>query len=202
MLAINPCVPSEIRANLLGRTFGKLKVIGFAGRCEYGTQGEKATCWQCRCSCGRIVNIRHGNLVGRGVRSCRECSYPRPSLRGPRFPGSACLRETWVRLRSSGSLCRRWERYTTFVREMGEPHEGARIHRIDVKKPHSRTNSFWGTLWEIGERRIDLALSFLGTTREDKQVVDRLRRVSRQRIQQIIAKGRRMGQWPIRLPLP
>lgn len=55
---------------MTGKRFGKLTVIGLAGR-EYSsgsTQGYIS--WICKCDCGKIKNIRQCNLVHGSTWSC------------------------------------------------------------------------------------------------------------------------------------
>lgn len=52
------------RLNLVGRQFGELKVIAFAGIKNNQTQ------WLCRCSCGRETVVSVGCLTSGNTRSC------------------------------------------------------------------------------------------------------------------------------------
>jgi hypothetical protein len=51
--------------NICGKIFGRLTVLVFVGSDKTG----KAM-WQCRCSCGRVVIVRAGNLRSGGALSC------------------------------------------------------------------------------------------------------------------------------------
>ena len=62
------------RADLIGRTFGRLTVMGD------GVRTSKGIAWRCRCACGNEVDVLGYNLGG-NTTSCGK---------GP--PGSACDR--------------------------------------------------------------------------------------------------------------
>ncbi|NRG30670.1 hypothetical protein [Niallia circulans] len=66
------------RAELMGKTFGKLTVIGY----RYGT--DKAPfLWECLCECGETTTARTGDLRSGSVSSC-GC-LKSPSLIGQKF---------------------------------------------------------------------------------------------------------------------
>lgn len=56
------------RKNLLGKTFGKLTVIGSAG--TRGEGSRKAALWKCRCVCGATKTIVGSQLVSGHTKSC------------------------------------------------------------------------------------------------------------------------------------
>lgn len=49
--------------------FGRLTVLGFAGRCPYGI-----AIWRCRCNCGRITTPRAGEVARGRNKQCRRCA--------------------------------------------------------------------------------------------------------------------------------
>ena len=50
--------------DLPGQTFGKLKVISYAGEVDW------RHCWNCVCSCGELKVVDGGNLRSENTRSC------------------------------------------------------------------------------------------------------------------------------------
>ena len=54
------------RADLTGRTFGKLQVLD---RCGYAQRAHQ-TIWRCRCACGRETEVAAGNLLSGHTTSC------------------------------------------------------------------------------------------------------------------------------------
>ncbi len=73
------CLQREIAAktlqsrmeDLTGKRFGELTVLGIS---EHGRKTRNIK-WQCRCSCGEIVNVFGGNLRRGNTTRCRKCSY-------------------------------------------------------------------------------------------------------------------------------
>ena len=54
------------RLDLTGRRFGRLRVLGMQNMdCGDGTR-----VWLCRCDCGKLCNVRQGNLIHKTVQSC------------------------------------------------------------------------------------------------------------------------------------
>ena len=69
--------------NLLGRRFGKLRVVSYVGNDDRGRP-----VWRCRCDCGNEVDVARPNLTSReGRRSCGCLSSGRSALdlEGMRF---------------------------------------------------------------------------------------------------------------------
>ena len=64
-LAAAPADFSKHVRSLIGRTFGSLLVVSFAGLDEHSH-----ALWNCRCSCGAEKVLRGTNMVHSGTRSC------------------------------------------------------------------------------------------------------------------------------------
>lgn len=58
------------RENLVGRTFGRLKVLRKAGRQASGRRPAGVQAWFCRCRCGKTCAVAGNNLQTGGTRSC------------------------------------------------------------------------------------------------------------------------------------
>ena len=54
------------RLDLTGRRFGRLRVLGM----QEMDCGNWSRVWLCRCDCGRLCNVRQGNLIYKIVQSC------------------------------------------------------------------------------------------------------------------------------------
>jgi hypothetical protein len=67
------CSPKPKYEDLIGRRFGKLTVIKYAGK------AVKETSWVCRCDCGKIITIRARSLKQVINPNCGECT---PALHG------------------------------------------------------------------------------------------------------------------------
>lgn len=67
--------------DLTGLTFGNLTVIE-----RTKNRGERVS-WLCRCNCGRIIEVRGGNLVSGNSTSCGYCVHPNKfiDLTGQKF---------------------------------------------------------------------------------------------------------------------
>lgn len=75
-----PLPTSPLFKNLVGKTYGRLSVVAYAGRRI--VQGNPKTLWECRCECGVTVVVPVNNLSA-GTKSCGCLSAERT---GPRKP--------------------------------------------------------------------------------------------------------------------
>lgn len=57
-----------MKSSLKSRRFGRLRVIAQTNAPRGAV--SRATCWLCRCRCGRTVAVRRDNLIGQRTRSC------------------------------------------------------------------------------------------------------------------------------------
>ena len=67
-IVIQPNPTSKHFRDLNGQVFGRLTVIGFAGRETRGNQKESK--WFCRCECGSLVKVHGGSLRAGNSKSC------------------------------------------------------------------------------------------------------------------------------------
>lgn len=67
-IVIQPNPTSKVFRDLKGHVFGRLTVIGFAGRETRGKQKESK--WFCRCECGSFVKVHGGSLRAGHSKSC------------------------------------------------------------------------------------------------------------------------------------
>jgi hypothetical protein len=75
------------RIDLSGRTFGRWRVIRYAGRSMDGMQ-----LWKCRCACGAVQVVRYGALLG-VKQACNKCA----KLAKPEYQTIARLRAAAVK---------------------------------------------------------------------------------------------------------
>lgn len=57
---------TKVRKDLMRQKFGRLTVIGYAGR----QKGRGSCLWNCICECGNIITIRHECLMNGNTKSC------------------------------------------------------------------------------------------------------------------------------------
>lgn len=76
------CMHNIGEDGLLGRTFGSLTVVGYAGR----KGGNRR--WLCRCSCGKTLEAWQPNLLSGHTKSC-GCEAPMPGNR--HYVGGTCV---------------------------------------------------------------------------------------------------------------
>jgi hypothetical protein len=87
---MNPRIPAinSQSKNLLGRRFGALRVVAFAG--YRGTPTQHAH-WTCVCDCGKPRGVRATRLLRGSVVSCAPCAKASAAARGAEtraFPGN------------------------------------------------------------------------------------------------------------------
>ncbi len=152
--------------NLLGRTFGKLKVIKY-----YGIKNTTSH-WYCLCECGTI-NISSGtNLLINHSTSCGCVSEANfgvtthgetdtieyRSWYGLKDRCSKTSGRDYWRYKAKGiTYCERWDKYENFKEDMGEcpKIDGVRISldRIDNSKGYYKENCKWSTTKEQANNR-------------------------------------------------
>jgi hypothetical protein len=64
--------------DLIGREFGYLKVVAYAGKQRKFESGEPQRYWECRCTfCGGSISESTAYLVGGRTWHCENCDPPR-----------------------------------------------------------------------------------------------------------------------------
>lgn len=138
------------RLNLIGETFGRLTVIGDAGR-HRGKGGGSV--WVCLCSCGKTVKVRSVHLRSGHTRSCR-CIAMRGGRRRHPLYGTwiqmlhRCLNPKHDSYRRYGGrgikVCERWRSFKNFISDVGDrPSDKHQIDRKDNNGDYKPDNWRW-----------------------------------------------------------
>jgi hypothetical protein len=151
--------------NLVGRRFGRLIVLEFAG-----TDKGRAN-WNCQCDCGRSV-LALGSSLRRGFTTSCGCYQieqtkkrnTRHGLKGSRIYSiwggmlARCERtqhKSYAYYGGRGiTVCAEWHVFDVFLKDMGfPPSDFHTLDRIDNAKGYCKTNCRWATPTEQARNR-------------------------------------------------
>ena len=156
-------VPDTIRVNLSGQQFGRLTVVGYAGRIPYGTQGKASTSWIAKCECGSFSLYTSGNLTSGWSTQCNPCGWittgqkvRKHGMSGTRVYNAwqkmivNCKATSGPNYQTYGkqgiTVCQRWVgSVEAFIADMGQPPSGHWLDRIDKAGNFTPDNCQWAT---------------------------------------------------------
>lgn len=133
--------------------FGNWVVIGFGSR--IGT----SACWQCRCVCGAVKNVKEHRLLSGESLSCgciKKGRHGHAAYReGKRSSTYGVWTNMWSRCTNPKcpayryygergiTVCDRWRKFENFLADMGEKPENLSIDRIHVNGNYEPDNCRW-----------------------------------------------------------
>lgn len=147
------------RIDLVGRQFGRLTVLKYAG-----TLANRHATWLCRCSCGAERSVAGNNLQSGMSTSCgcftRERASEANRTHGrSRNPESAPEYRSWKHMRDRCraptnkdyrlygargiAVCERWGDFENFYADMGPRPKGLTLERLNNDHDYSPTNCRW-----------------------------------------------------------
>lgn len=163
------------RVNLVGRTFGRLKVISDAP-CRRDKNGDSVRYVNCLCACGAEFVVRNASLRSGKTVSC-GCYHHEHVAQTSRKHGHTVggrpsrTYTTWVSMRDRCNnpqnkqfadyggrgitVCDRWLTFENFLEDMGEKPPGLSIERIDNSLGYCKENCKWETRFNQDRNRRD-----------------------------------------------
>ena len=192
------CIPKII--DITGQTFGKLTVLGYAGR---GLR--RSSLWNVRCDCGTekattSLNLRHGKS-----RSCGGCNFKHGATRHGLVTREyriwhsmkfRCFSPNATHYHSYGgrgiTVCQRWvDNFQNFLDDMGMPPTPKHsIDRIDNDGHYEPQNCRWATALEQGQNtRTNRHVTINGETMILADAIRRFMAGKRGTVQSRISRG-------------
>lgn len=153
---------SRIEPEFIGKVFGKITVVSFAGK---GPHGNTLVQYKCECGTEKVVQanwIRTGRIKSCGC--VRADKFLKQITKHGQTRRYAKEYRAWVAMRARCrnpnlpnykdyggrgiNVCERWELFENFLSDMGASPEGTSIERVDNNKGYSKDNCKWATAGE------------------------------------------------------
>jgi len=165
---ISTGIPMSTIKDLLGKRFGRLYVLHFAGL-RRRSDGRFLATWHCACDCGNLKTVTGKDLLSKKTLSCGclglerrraaltkhgesfkenqtvEYRCWRNMLQRCEDPKNKCFKNYGGR---GITVCRKWHTYSVFLSDMGRCPTGRTINRADNDGPYQKSNCFWSTVLE------------------------------------------------------
>jgi hypothetical protein len=149
------------RKVVIGRTYGRLRVVAEAGRQNY------KLLWECKCKCGNTLKVLQPNLLQGHTRSCgclrgglkvrrilsikntKHGMSNTPEHKAWRYIRHRCpfyFRDRFTNKAVRVDVCRRWKNsFVAFYQDVGKmPNKGCcHIKRIDERRNYEPGNCKW-----------------------------------------------------------
>lgn len=149
--------------DLTGKRFGRLLVMLSAGRTIQGSRSVRM--WQCRCDCGRTLDVSRMNLTSGDTRSCgclrvdspnsRTHGHSRVGIRTHEYNTWAAMVQRCTNPKTPNyqyygargiKVCDRWrDSFENFLADMGERPPGTSIDRRNNELGYEPGNCRWAT---------------------------------------------------------
>ena len=183
--------------DLTSKTYGKWTVLNETDK----VNGQRM--WSCKCTCGKVCTINHGNLTQRRSKSCLNC---RKTHFNHGLADKHILYSTWKSMNSRCNnpnvkhyyryggrgikVCEKWKNFKVFIDDMFPTYQaGKTLDRVDNDKGYSKENCKWSTISEQNNNQAKcLKLEYNGNIYTEAELA-RYTGVSRTTIQTRRRKG-------------
>lgn len=163
------------------------------GRWTVTSLSDKPRYLKCVCDCGTVKDVRKDHLSKRLTLSCgclskeatakrntesaKHSMHATPTYKSWQAMRTRCLNENSSQYHRYGgrgiSICKEWDDFTVFFRDMGERPTGTTLDRIDSNKGYSPDNCRWSTMKiQENNKRNNVLLTFNGKTQTVAQWAD------------------------------